>query len=95
MDRPRRVPFEYEYKNNRDKEKELEREDNIDPFGVNNPDFLNPVEDYSEDTSKERGSAQTVSALVTLTTPCEACFHAFELLLLYSKAPYIARAKSI
>ena len=54
MDRPRRVPFEYEYKNNRDKEKELEREDNIDPFGVNNPDFLNPVEDISEDTSKPK-----------------------------------------
>ena len=30
------------------------------------------VTKYSEDTSKERGSAQTVSALVTLTTPCEA-----------------------
>ena len=49
MERPRRVPFEYEYKNNRDREKEREKEkeENIDPFDVNNPDFLNeePIED--------------------------------------------------
>ena len=56
MDRPRRVPFEFEYKNNRDKEKELEREDNIDPFGINNPDFLNPVEDANEGNSKAKGN---------------------------------------
>ena len=56
MDRPRRVPFEFEYKNNRDKEKELEREDNIDPFGINNPDFLNPIEDVNEGISKAKGN---------------------------------------
>ena len=46
MDR-RRFPFEFEYKNNRDKK---ERENNIDPFGLNDPDFLSqePIEEASK-----------------------------------------------
>ena len=63
MDRPRRVPFEFEYKNNRDREKELEREDNIDPFGVNNPDFLSPVEDIEEENSKPKQKEGALSWL--------------------------------
>ena len=38
MERPRRVPFEFE-KNSRDQVKEKEKEDNIDLFGVNTDDF--------------------------------------------------------
>ena len=44
MERPRRIPFEFEYKNSRDKE----RENDIDPFGITNPDFLNPSEEPNE-----------------------------------------------
>ena len=39
MERPRRVPFEFEYINSRDREKEKEKEDHIDQFGVNSGDF--------------------------------------------------------
>jgi tRNA A-37 threonylcarbamoyl transferase component Bud32 len=52
MDRPRRVPFEFEYKNNRDKEKEREKENNIDPFGITSPEFLEPNEETNEDNLK-------------------------------------------
>ena len=52
MDRPRRVPFEFEYKNNREKEKEREKENNIDPFGITSPEFLEPNEETNEDNLK-------------------------------------------
>ena len=52
MDRPRRVPFEFEYKNSRDKEKEREKENNIDPFGITSPEFLEPNEETNEDNLK-------------------------------------------
>ena len=42
MDRPRRVPYEFEYKANKEKE-------SIDPFGISNPEFLNPEEDALQD----------------------------------------------
>ena len=42
MDRPRRVPYEFEYKANKEKE-------SIDPFGISNPEFLNPEEDAQQD----------------------------------------------
>ena len=42
MDRPRRVPYEFEYKANKEKE-------SIDPFGIGNPEFLNPEEDIQQD----------------------------------------------
>jgi tRNA A-37 threonylcarbamoyl transferase component Bud32 len=45
MDRPRRVPYEYEYKAN----KEREIKESIDPFGISNPEFLNPEEDALQD----------------------------------------------
>jgi tRNA A-37 threonylcarbamoyl transferase component Bud32 len=45
MDRPRRVPYEYEYKAN----KEREIKESIDPFGISNPEFLNPEEDVQQD----------------------------------------------
>ena len=42
MDRPRRVPYEFEYKANKEKE-------SIDPFGISNPEFLNPENDVQQD----------------------------------------------
>jgi len=42
MDRPRRVPYEFEYKANKEKE-------SIDPFGISNPEFLNPENDAQQD----------------------------------------------
>ena len=42
MDRPRRVPYEYEYKANKEKE-------SIDPFGISNPEFLGPEEEAQQD----------------------------------------------
>lgn len=42
MDRPRRVPYEFEYKANKEKE-------SIDPFGISNPEFLNPEDDVQQD----------------------------------------------
>lgn len=59
--RPRRVPFEFEYKNNREREKERERENDIDPFGLENPDFLNPSNNLGEDNKK--AGEETVSWL--------------------------------
>ena len=44
MDRPRRVPYEFEFKANKEKEKE----ESIDPFGISNPEFLNPEEDIQQ-----------------------------------------------
>ena len=45
MDRPRRVPYEYEYKAN----KEREIKESIDPFGISNPEFLSPEEEPQQD----------------------------------------------
>ena len=42
MDRPRRVPYEFEYKANKEKE-------SIDPFGISNPEFLSPEEEAQQD----------------------------------------------
>ena len=42
MDRPRRVPYEFEYKANKEKE-------SIDPFGISNPEFLGPEEEAQQD----------------------------------------------
>ena len=45
MDRPRRVFHDIDYKVTRDIEKEKEKDNNLDPFGYNDNDFLNPVID--------------------------------------------------
>ena len=57
MDRPRRVPFDLEYKS-RDIEKEKENENNIDPFGDNDPEFLNPNEEQPVEQNKKSGSGE-------------------------------------
>ena len=54
MDRPRRVHYDIDYKVTRDLEKEKEKDNNnLDPFGYNDNDFLNPIEDYTEEEPKK------------------------------------------
>ena len=53
MDRPRRVFHDIDYKVTRDIEKEKEKDNNLDPFGYNDNDFLNPVIDNVEEEPKK------------------------------------------
>ena len=53
MDRPRRVFHDIDYKITRDIEKEKEKDNNLDPFGYNDNDFLNPVIDNVEEEPKK------------------------------------------
>ena len=53
MDRPRRVFHDIDYKVTRDIEKEKEKDNNLDPFGYNDNDFLNPVVDNFEEEPKK------------------------------------------
>ena len=53
MDRPRRVHYDIDYKVTRDIEKEKEKDNNLDPFGYNDNDFLNQVEDNNEEEPKK------------------------------------------
>ena len=55
MDRPRRVHYDIDYKVTRDieKEKEKEKDNNLDPFGYNDNDYLNQVEDNNEEEPKK------------------------------------------
>ena len=55
MDRPRRVHYDMDLKLTRDleKDKEKEKDNNLDPFGYNDNDFLNPIEDVVEEEPKK------------------------------------------
>ena len=54
MERPRRVFHDIDYKITKEIEKEKEKDNNLDPFGFNDNDFLNPVIDnYEEEPKKE------------------------------------------
>ena len=55
MDRPRRVHHDMDFKLSRDieKEKEKDQNNNLDPFGYNDNDFLNPVVDNIEEEPKK------------------------------------------
>ena len=55
MDRPRRVHYDMDFKLTRDleKDKEKEKDNNLDPFGYNDNDFLNPIEDVVEEEPKK------------------------------------------
>ena len=53
MDRPRRVHHDMDFKVTRDIEKEKEKDNNLDPFGYNDNDFLNPIEDNIEEEPKK------------------------------------------
>ena len=53
MERPRRVLHDIDYKVTREIEKEKEKDNNLDPFGYNDNDFLNPVIDNFEEEPKK------------------------------------------
>ena len=53
MDRPRRVFHDIDYKVTREMEKEKEKDNNLDPFGYNDNDYLNPVIDNIEEEQKK------------------------------------------
>ena len=56
MDRPRRVHHDIDYRVTRDIEREKEKNNNLDPFGFNNNDELNPeIENIEEDQKKAPG----------------------------------------
>ena len=53
MERPRRVLHDIDYKVTREIEKEKQKDNNLDPFGYNDNDFLNPVIDNFEEEPKK------------------------------------------
>ena len=56
MDRPRRVHHDIDYRVTRDIEREKEKNNNLDPFGYNNNDELNPeIENIQEEQKKAPG----------------------------------------
>ena len=56
MDRPRRVHHDIDYRVTRDIEREKEKNNNLDPFGFNNNDELNPeIENLQEEQKKAPG----------------------------------------
>ena len=56
MDRPRRVHHDIDYRVTRDIEREKEKNNNLDPFGFNNNDELNPeIENIEEEQKKAPG----------------------------------------
>ena len=56
MDRPRRVHHDIDYRVTRDIEREKEKNNNLDPFGFNNNDELNPeIENIQEEQKKSPG----------------------------------------
>ena len=66
MDRHRRIP-EYEYKTSREKEKE--KDNNLDPFGVGEPDFLNPIEDNNDHPKPDGGTVSWLEDVDNLHLP--------------------------
>ena len=52
MDRPRRVHHDIDYKVTRELEKEKEKDNNLDPFGFNDNNYLNEVGDFEEEPKK-------------------------------------------
>ena len=55
MDRPRRVHHDIDYKVTRELEKEKEKDNNLDPFGFNDNNYLNEVGDFEEEPKKISG----------------------------------------
>ena len=55
MDRPRRVDNDLDYTVTRELEKEKEKDNNLDPFGFNDNNYLNEVGDFEEEPKKISG----------------------------------------
>ena len=69
MDRPRRVLHDIDYKVTREIEKEKEKDNNLDPFGYDNNDFLNPVIDNYEEEPKKEPTASWLDDTDKLNLP--------------------------
>ena len=69
MERPRRVFHDIDYKIKKDIEKEKEKDNNLDPFGYNDNDFLNPVIDNYEEEPKKEPTASWLEDTDKLNLP--------------------------
>ena len=69
MERPRRVFHDIDYKITKEIEKEKEKDNNLDPFGYNDNDFLNPVIDNYEEEQKKEPTASWLEDTDKLNLP--------------------------
>ena len=69
MDRPRRVHHDFDFKLARDIDKEKEKDNNLDPFGFDNNDLLNPVTDNYEEEPKKEPTASWLEDTDKLNLP--------------------------
>ena len=69
MERPRRVFHDIDYKITKEIEKEKEKDNNLDPFGYNDNDFLNPVIDNYEEEPKKEPTASWLEDTDKLNLP--------------------------
>ena len=69
MDRPRRVHHDFDFKLARDIDKEKEKDNNLDPFGFDNNDLLNPVMDNYEEEPKKEPTASWLEDTDKLNLP--------------------------
>ena len=69
MERPRRVFHDIDYKITKEIEKEKEKDSNLDPFGYNDNDFLNPVIDNYEEEPKKEPTASWLEDTDKLNLP--------------------------
>ena len=69
MERPRRVFHDIDYKITKEIEKEKEKDNNLDPFGYNDNDFLNPVIDNHEEEPKKEPTASWLEDTDKLNLP--------------------------
>ena len=69
MDRPRRVHHDFDFKLDRDIDKEKEKDNNLDPFGFDNNDLLNPVMDNYEEEPKKEPTASWLEDTDKLNLP--------------------------
>ena len=68
MDRPRRF-HDLDYKPTREIEKEKEKNNNLDPFGCDDNDFLNPINDNIEEEPKKEPTASWLEDTDKLNLP--------------------------
>ena len=69
MERPRRVFHDIDYKITKEIEKEKEKDNNLDPFGYNDNEFLNPVIDNYEEEPKKEPTASWLEDTDKLNLP--------------------------
>ena len=69
MERQRRVFHDIDYKITKEIEKEKEKDNNLDPFGYNDNDFLNPVIDNYEEEPKKEPTASWLEDTDKLNLP--------------------------